>query len=64
VDVLKKSDDRPFLGRAVSSIAGQRLPSASVFGEGVDRLARGLEATEDLDLAPGRYTHQTARGRR
>jgi AraC-like DNA-binding protein len=40
---------RPFLGRAVSTIAGQRLPASALWGQKVDDLARRLARADDLN---------------
>jgi AraC-like DNA-binding protein len=42
---------RPFLGTAVSSLAGQRLPAAGILGQDVVDVARRLRGVDDLDDA-------------
>lgn len=44
---------RPFLGRAVSSIAGSRFPASALWGGAVDDLARRLAQAADGDELTG-----------
>jgi AraC-like DNA-binding protein len=44
---------RPFLGRAVSSIAGQRFEASALWGDGVDDLAHSLARADDLRQRTG-----------
>ncbi|MDP9075543.1 MAG: hypothetical protein M3N98_15525 [Actinomycetota bacterium] len=40
---------RPFLGKPIAKVAGQRLPTTTVFGPAVDDLARVVGAAADVN---------------